>query len=95
MMFVVQLAYTCLREFNVPKVKLILLTLVSSFCFQMKHVSAVETVKVLSANTPVFSEFQSDGSVKGYSVDFATALLDLAGIQADVTPLPFALSTVI
>jgi hypothetical protein len=61
----------------------------------MKHVSAVETVKVLSANTPVFSEFQSDGSVKGYSVDFATALLDLAGIQADVTPLPFALSTVI
>ncbi|WP_420935857.1 substrate-binding periplasmic protein [Alteromonas sp. A081] len=47
-------------------------------------------MKVLSANTPVFSEFQSDGSVKGYSVDFATALLDLAGIQANVTPLPFA-----
>lgn len=90
MVFVVHLAYTCLREFNVLKVKLILLILVSFFCFQMKHVSAVETMKVLSANTPVFSEFQSDGSVKGYSVDFAKALLDLAGIQADVRPLPFA-----
>ena len=51
---------------------------------------ADESLVVLSGNTPVFSEFQQDGTVEGYSVDYARAILNAAGIEADVTPLPFA-----
>ena len=51
---------------------------------------AEASMVVLSGNTPVFSEFQEDGTVKGYSVDYASAILKEAGIEAEVTPLPFA-----
>ena len=34
---------------------------------------AEESLVVLSGNTPVFSEFQEDGTVNGYSVDYARA----------------------
>lgn len=54
------------------------------------YVCAAESIKLLTANTPLFSEFDDEGNVQGYSIDFASSLLDLAGIKADITPLPFA-----
>ena len=56
----------------------------------MANTNAEESLVVLSGNTPVFSEFQEDGTVEGYSVDYARAILTAAGIDAEVTPLPFA-----
>ncbi|KXJ59380.1 MAG: hypothetical protein AXW14_15695 [Alteromonas sp. Nap_26] len=61
--------------------------LVNLFTFATQ---AEESLVVLSGNTPVFSEFQDDGTVNGYSVDYARAILNAAGIEAEVTPLPFA-----
>ena len=51
---------------------------------------SAESLVVLSGNTPVFSEFQEDGSVKGYSIDYARSILNVAGLEAKITPLPFA-----
>ena len=89
-MYVVHLTYFKLRECNVFYLKWVLLFVGLFLCLSSKQTGAAETIKVLSANTPIFSEFQDDGSVKGYSVDFATALLESAGIKPEVTPLPFA-----
>jgi ABC-type amino acid transport substrate-binding protein len=51
---------------------------------------SAKTVTVLTHPLPVFSEVKPDGSMTGYSVDYASELLSAAGYTPNFRPLPFS-----
>jgi ABC-type amino acid transport substrate-binding protein len=47
-------------------------------------------IELLTSPLPIFSVQQEDGSMSGYSVEYAKSVFELAGYEPTVTPLPFA-----
>ena len=51
---------------------------------------SLRPIELLTSPLPIFSVQQEDGSMSGYSVEYAKSVFELAGYEPTVTPLPFA-----